>query len=511
MNELERMMCEMDQKGGIEQKGKMDHMDHMDLISGGARTNKEKKHRAKKFLNLSRANNELPLNEPLLDEQPKKKTILLSCVEFNHVVDKIITQDSNCVIQREEKIPINNLEKLHVEDTNFKVIYREKYEKFCTQANLVAYGVESKTKEFHKPSALIYLRKINKLSSDHFYRGFVGWNAYGDLTPDIKMDSSTVRQLRGSRVIFLAYFSFKETVTSIMNQLIFLNSLVHYGVDDLTIVLPFFPVGTMERIVGEGEIPTAYALASILNNIPNGGVKNKLIIFDIHALCSRFFFSGNLRPVLISALPSFVDYIYREFNNDNDNNNNNNIIVFPDDGAKKRFEKILQAIDETHGRTNNPTKTILCSKTRGENGERVIKFESGLENLQNKKNNNLFLIDDLVQSGGTIAETLKGIRAYIQSEMPTIAKSIIYNVMITHSVFPSDEKCKNLFKDENQINKFITTNTLPMRVNALNNMLNGGESTKENEVLKVIEIADILFDVILNEKDTPYIAPYILN
>ena len=96
------------------------------------------------------------------------------------------------------------------------------------------------------------------------------------------MNKETVVKLKGGKVIFFAYFSFNEPeLTSIITQLLFLNSLNHYGVAEINIVLPYFPVGTMERIVGEGEIPTAYSLAHMLNMIPCGASKNNLYVCPV--------------------------------------------------------------------------------------------------------------------------------------------------------------------------------------------------------------------------------------
>lgn len=47
-----------------------------------------------------------------------------------------------------------------------------------------------------------------------------------------------------------------------------LLSLPQYGPHSIKIVLPFFPVGTMERVDIEGEIATARTLARILSNVP---------------------------------------------------------------------------------------------------------------------------------------------------------------------------------------------------------------------------------------------------
>ena len=56
-------------------------------------------------------------------------------------------------------------------------------------------------------------------------------------------------------------------------------------VASFTLVLPFFPTGTSERMEEEGDIATAFTLARILSNIPiSRGGPTSLVVFDIHAL-----------------------------------------------------------------------------------------------------------------------------------------------------------------------------------------------------------------------------------
>ena len=421
-----------------------------------------------------------------------EKTIVLSVPEFNEVVDKFILLDRNLKISRnDEKIEISNLEELTSEDNNMGKIDSDKYSKFCSQSRY-------KDSELAKK---LYLRKINKLESDNFTRGFINWNTYDDKTPDIKMDSTTIKKIRGSKVIFFSQMSFENEGTPIINQILFLNSLSHFGAKEINIVLPYFPVGTMERIVGEGEVPTGYSFAHLLNTVPSGGIKNNIVILDIHALCSRFFFHDNLRPTLVSVLPKFLEYISKKYKS----SDFENIIVFPDDGAKKRFEKLLP-----HG-----TKAILCAKERkGE--ERIIKIESGMEYLANiTKKCNLCIIDDLVQSGGTIKETIIGIKKTL-GKLSSKGKIIGYTpdkvdyiAMITHCVAPSDDKFAG-FMEMGIIKEFVTTNSRPARIkNILSNARFSGLNLEER--MTVLDISDIIFDIFNNSEGTKYIAPDILN
>ena len=482
------------------------------------------------------------------------KYILLSCPEFEDTVNKIINLDGGNVISAEQNLidSLNNT-------TIFSFISLSKkqndlnkdYERFLDDIGL---NLNNKLKEDNKKikkgdlkftyetsqsiqdlkndpkNKALYARSKSNIETNHYYRGFINWKTYGDKTPDIKMNADTVKRLKGGKVIFFAYFSFnEEKATPIMNQLLFLNSLNHYGVAEINIVLPYFPVGTMERIVGEGETPTGYALAQMINSIPSGSSKNTIYIFDIHALCSRFFFHTNAIPVLVTLMPKYLKYITDTFT---EKDNNLNIIVFPDDGAKKRFEKLL----------DKDTKTITCSKVRDGDG-RKIKIDDGTDHLIDKKISNtkpdqvtrsqivpapietevnldkpnlpnqkinLFIIDDLVQSGSTLMTTVDELNLLIDTEYNKQRNTLVsFYTLVTHSIFPTKDKEKiKLFQKEN-IKQLITSDSRPLKIKKIQEEL---LIDTISDKLHVIPIADICHEIFTNgDNKSSYIAPYSIN
>ena len=232
-----------------------------------------------------------------------------------------------------------------------------------------------------------------------------------------------------------------------------------------------------------------------------------------------------------------LSYYLKYINENYPSATNNNIIVFPDDGAKKRFEKQMP----------KNFKTILCSKER-KGDDRIIKIEEGIERIDLAgKTNNFFIIDDLIQSGGTSKETVHGIKTSIVKfieEKVTYANTnglplpvtrniesdkFKYYTMITHLVAPNadkfydfikptselteEEKCKanKLGLVVGQVEKLITTNTRPLRGPALIDFLNRKTPARNfgTEKIHIIDISEIIFDV-LTKKDTLYIAPNIM-
>ena len=350
---------------------------------------------------------------------------------------------------------------------------------------------------------------ISKIKGGSFVKGNITWKTFNDRTPNVKFDKATVLALNTAKVVFLANFSFlgdtanysdehiqrddgAAFATPILDQLMVLNSLAHYGVSDISIVLPYFPVGTMERIVNEGEIPTAFALAQIINTIPNGTTKNKLYIFDIHALPARFFFHTNTNPILISMMETYMKYIA-----DNFKEVKKNFIVFPDDGAKKRFDSMVPP----------GMQKIVCSKVRGVGTERIITVEKDYEYIKLTEATgeiNLFLIDDLVQSGKTINEAFRGV---LSTERLNKDEVINCYPMITHSVFPEGQhetffnakrnggKGEYIRSDGDNpiITKLFTTNTNPIMARTLE---------KYGDKVTVLKINDMLCEILTNPAHT---------
>ena len=98
--------------------------------------------------------------------------------------------------------------------------------------------------------------------------------------------------VRDRHVAFLASFH---------SEVIFEQSPSSLAAQDVrgvaTLILPFFPTGTSERVEREGEIATAVTLARIPSNIPpSRGGPCSTLIFDIHALQERFYIGDNILP-----------------------------------------------------------------------------------------------------------------------------------------------------------------------------------------------------------------------
>lgn len=90
------------------------------------------------------------------------------------------------------------------------------------------------------------------------------------------------QNIRGRHVAFLASFSSPGVI---FEQISIIYNLPKLFIASFTLILPFFPTGTSERMEDEGDVATAFTLARSLSHIPiSRGGPTSLVIFDIHAL-----------------------------------------------------------------------------------------------------------------------------------------------------------------------------------------------------------------------------------
>ena len=117
-------------------------------------------------------------------------------------------------------------------------------------------------------------------SPDHIKLGTIKWDQFPDGFPNLYIEDAY--EIRNRHVAFLASF---QSPTVIFEQLSVIMQLPRMFVTSFTLVLPFFPTGTAERVEDEGEVPTAVTLARILSGMPlSRGGPTSLVVYDIHAL-----------------------------------------------------------------------------------------------------------------------------------------------------------------------------------------------------------------------------------
>lgn len=221
------------------------------------------------------------------------------------------------------------------------------------------------------------------------------------------------------------------------------RALLWYYADKVRVIVPFFPVWTMERISEKWEVATSSYMADILSHIPHWRqTKSSIHIFDLHTLEQRFFFDDfKVNAELHTAMDLIKERITPE-----------TIIVFPDEWAKKRFAKEFIW-----------NRVVHCSKQRiWEKREITINSEIDLRWKE------LIIIDDLIQSWWTIIETAKKLRELWTKKISAYA---------THWVFVED----SYLKLSQNLDTLYTTDSIPRNIAV-------AKSIKNMEILPILDM-----------------------
>jgi phosphoribosylpyrophosphate synthetase len=186
----------------------------------------------------------------------------------------------------------------------------------------------------------------------------IHWHKFPDGTDNITIDGFYPdNEIFGENVIFFASF-YNNDIT--LSQFSVLIVLLQSFIQSLTVVLPFYPVGTNERVEIEGRVATANTYSILFSSLPSIGKPIRLMIYDIHALQNRFYFHGSTTPSLHSAMPLLLKRIKET---------DISAVVFPDEGASKRYGKFFSQYSAHLQR-------IVCGKVRDGN-QRIVTIQDG--------------------------------------------------------------------------------------------------------------------------------------
>lgn len=259
------------------------------------------------------------------------------------------------------------------------------------------------------------------------------WGKFPDGTDNIEVGGfSPHNVMAGEHILFLASFHNNDVTLSQFQVMVM---LLQSFIDSLTIVLPFYPVGTMERVVKEGQVATANTYAQMFSNLPSCGRPTRLLVYDLHTLQNRFYLHGNAIANLQTAIPILLEELSKS---------DINCVAFPDDGAAKRFAHMFKPLG---------METVICGKVR-DGDKRVITIQDG-----DPRGKRVVIVDDLVQTGGTLYECGVALKQLG-------AESV--SAFVSHAVFPG-ESWKSFARGGNRcaFERFWTTNSIPTVTNNL--------------------------------------------
>ncbi len=285
------------------------------------------------------------------------------------------------------------------------------------------------------PSMESVARGLLKTMPHQLQASPIKWEFFPDEWPNVRFDRAA---LQHRDVVFLASIHDKALL---FEQISLMIAVPRQVVKSLRAFFPYYGPGTMERVSVEGELATAETLAKMCSAcLPSTmGGPPIITIFDIHALPERFYFNDSATVVLETAIPLIKKKIIAE----------RGTVVFPDEGAFKRYYLEFKGV----------CPILVCGKVRGQGDERTIviaqeflehSYGPGIDPFKQPAT----IVDDLVQSGSTLAACAEVLRA--KYDFPSI------NAFVTHAIFPDNAHLRFVLGAGKKIfDTFYVTNTNP--------------------------------------------------
>jgi ribose-phosphate pyrophosphokinase len=205
------------------------------------------------------------------------------------------------------------------------------------------------------------------------------------------------------------------------------SSLVSYGANSLTLVIPYFGYSTMERAVLLGEIVTAKTRARLLSSIPKSNRGNKVLLFDLHSEGIQYYFEHDLYPVHVYCKDIVINAA-REYGGDNF------VMASTDAGRAKWVESLANDLGVN-------AAFILKRRLKGDHTE-VSAINADVAGKT------VIIYDDMIRSGGSIINAAKTYK--------DAGAGNIY-VITTHGLFVNDGIEK--LKKSGLIKKLICTDS----------------------------------------------------
>jgi len=205
------------------------------------------------------------------------------------------------------------------------------------------------------------------------------------------------------------------------------SSLVSYGANSLTLVIPYFGYSTMERAVLSGEIVTAKTRARLLSAIPRSNRGNKVLLFDLHSEGIQYYFEHDLYPVHVYCKDIVIKAAI-EYGGDNF------VMASTDAGRAKWVESLANDLGVN-------AAFILKRRLKGDHTE-VSAINADVAGKT------VIIYDDMIRSGGSIINAAKTYK--------NAGAGDIY-VITTHGLFVNDGI--NKLKNSGLIKKLICTDS----------------------------------------------------
>ncbi|RPG95245.1 MAG: ribose-phosphate pyrophosphokinase [Candidatus Pelagibacter sp. TMED263] len=252
--------------------------------------------------------------------------------------------------------------------------------------------------------------------------------------------------IRGNSV-FVVQSTSNPANDNLMELLLVIDALKRSSAKNVTAVIPYFGYARQDRKVAPR---TSISAKVVANLITNAGA-SRVVTVDLHAGQIQGFFDMPVDNLFTT--PLFAKYIKRKFSN------KKLICVSPDVGGVQRTRGLATRIK---------ADLAIIDKRRAAPGKSQV-----MNIIGNVKNKTCIIVDDIIDSGGTIVNAVEALKKNGANE--------VY-VFITHAVLSGDavKKIKN-----SKIKKLIITDTI-----------DNSHKIKNNNKIEVLSISSLMSEAI---------------
>ena len=239
--------------------------------------------------------------------------------------------------------------------------------------------------------------------------------------PDNEIYVEINENIRGNS-IFVVQSTSNPVNDNLMELLICIDALRRSSAKNITAVIPYFGYARQDRKV----VPRTAISAKLVSNLITDAGANRILSVDLHAGQIQGFFDIPVDNLF--ATPIFARHIKKNIKT------NNLICIAPDVGGVERTRALSRRIN---------VGIAIIDKRRPTPGKSEV-----MNIVGNVKHKICVIVDDIIDSGGTIVNAAKALKDKGAKE--------IY-VYITHAVLSGSavDKIK-----ESQIKKLIITDTI---------------------------------------------------
>lgn len=257
---------------------------------------------------------------------------------------------------------------------------------------------------------------------------------------DGEFQPSFEESIRGTRIFIIG--STNPSSENLMEMLLMLDAAKRASARHITAVMPYFGWARQDR-KDKPRVPIA---AKLVAKMLEAAGATRIITMDLHADQIQGFFEKPVDHLFASTL--FLPYL-RSLNLDN------LTIASPDMGGSKRAYAYSKALE---------SDVVICYKQREK--ANVI---SHMELIGNVTGKNVVLVDDLVDTAGTLTKA-----ADLMMERGAVSvRAITTHALMSGKAYEKIERSK--------LQELIITDSIPLK--------------KESEKIKVLSCAELFADV----------------